>query len=111
MGIVCIGAPSLRNCPGARRPPGEDPAATQKVSGACLSPSLIMGDPGQNPAVWSTRALPMVPPPHPELLERRGDAVRPHRSGPWVLCKLDTPLVITGLPGELGAATLGRIQW
>lgn len=23
VGIVCIGAPSLRNCPGARRPPRE----------------------------------------------------------------------------------------
>lgn len=44
VGVVCIGDPSLRNCPEARRPPGEGPAATQKVSGACLSPSLIMGD-------------------------------------------------------------------
>lgn len=98
--------------PGSQEAPRGGPAATRYSEGqrACLSSSLIVGDRGQNPAVRSTRALPVPPPP--------GTAGK--ESGPFILTdqalglcmdirSLDTPSGITGLPVELAAATLARI--
>jgi len=59
--------------PGSQEAPRGGLDATQKVSGVCLSPSLIVGDAEVRTLLCGVPELsPWSQPPPPELLERRG---------------------------------------